>query len=192
MVMLLPHTDGKLSVQVAVFVLPSSRDESELSRPCYSPDPHLWNGWLLPGRKLVAGNHFLHVMLSALCGCCCQRGWWKLGKLLFISSSSWCVFLLRESQKRKGGCSRQVASLSLFGQSPAVGSCFCGCGVHEGNTIHVLVTAAHKPAEAAGRWNTKTLGYKIFKESCEFGFLLMSSPDLYFNSFAEGPESNQR
>lgn len=125
MMMLLPHTDDKLSVQVAVFVLPSSRDTSELSRPCYSPGPHLWNGWLLTRRKLVARNHFLHPMLSALCGCCCQRGWWKPGTLSFISSSSWCVFLPRKSQKKKkAGCSRQVPSLPLFGQSLLLGLAF--------------------------------------------------------------------
>ena len=38
----------------------------------------------------------------------------------------------------------------------------------------------------------KKLCYKIFKESCEFSFLLIRSPDLYFSSFAEGPESNPR
>lgn len=39
MMMLLPHTDGKLSVHVAVFLLSSSTNESELSLPCYFQVP---------------------------------------------------------------------------------------------------------------------------------------------------------
>lgn len=118
------------------------------------------------------------------------EGWWKPGKLLFVSSSSWCASYWGEVKKEKEAAAGRCWCLPFFGLSPAAGSCFCGWGVCGGRIV--LRIAAHKSAEAAGRWNTKTLPYKIFKESCEFSFLLISSPDLYFSSFAEVPESNQR
>ena len=177
---------------VAIFVLRSSRDESELRHPCYSPGPHLWNAWPLLGRKLMAGNHFLCAMLSAPCGHCCQRDDETLANYCSSQAAPNVLSYWEEVGKEKEAATGRGQGLPLFGCSPAPGSCFCGRGDHAGSSIHALRTTAYKPAEAAGRWNINMLCYKIFKESCEFSFLLISSPDLYFSSFAEGPESNLR
>ena len=129
---------------------------------------------------------------SAPGGRCGQRGDENLANYCLSQAASDVLSYLGGVKKRKGGCSRQVPMPSSLSLSPADGSCFCGRGDNAGSTVHVLRTAAHKSAEAAGRGNTNMLPYKIFKGSCEFGFLLISSPDLYFSSIATGSESTQR
>lgn len=177
---------------VATFVIPSNRDESELRHPCYSQGPHLRNGWPLLGRKLMAGNHFLYAMLSAPCRHCCQRDDETLTNYCSSQAAPNVLSYWGEIEKEKEAAAGRCWCLPLFDWSPAAGSCFCGCDDHVGSTTHELRTAAYNPAEAAGRWNTNTLCHKIFKESCAFSFLLISSPGLYFSSFAEGPEVNQK
>ena len=124
---------------VAIFVLRSSRDESELRHPCYSPGPHLWNGWPLLGRKLMAGNHFLCAMLSAPCGHCCQRDDEILANCCSSQAAPNVLSSWGEVGKEKQAATGRGQGLPLFGCcSPAPGSCFCGCGDHAGSSIHAL------------------------------------------------------
>lgn len=97
-----------------------------------------------------------------------------------------------KSKKKKEVAAGACWHLPLFSQCLAAGSDFCGRSIHADSTVHGHRAAAHESAEAAGRWNTEMLCYKIFRDCCEFSFLLISSPDLYLSSFAEGPESNQK
>lgn len=48
----------------------------------------------------MAGNHFLHAMLSAPCGCCCQRVMKTWQIIVHLKQLLMC-FLLRGGKKKK-------------------------------------------------------------------------------------------
>lgn len=120
---------------VAISVLPSSGDVSELRHAFYSPASHLWNGWLLLGRKLMAGNHFLCTMLSAPCGHCCQRDDKTLANYCSSQAAPNVPSYWGEVKKEKEAAAGRCQGLPLFGWSPAAGSWLLWmrwpCGQHK-------------------------------------------------------------
>lgn len=108
-----------------VFVLASSTDESKLRHPCHSPSPHLWNGWLLLGRKWMTGNHFLCAMLSAPCGHHCQKDHENLADYCSSQAAPSVLSYWGEVKEKRR---LPQAGARLFPLRPVLGAGACSCG----------------------------------------------------------------
>lgn len=115
----------------------------------------------------------------------------KTGKLLSFSSSSWCAFLLRRSQKRKEGCSRQVLTPTLFGQYPAAGSCFCGReSMQAAQPMCLGQLLLNQQRQQAGE-TLKHYAIKYLKKAVSLVFFWLVSRSI-LQLLCWRPESNQR